>query len=256
MLKYHYASAEDIPDAVKAYYKEHDDGSFQLDVEGAVSKSVNDKFRQSNIQLSRRVEELEQRYKGLDINEFDSIRKRASEADDLEKKLKEVEMATTEKLDELRSEWTKEVAADRDKGFKARDEENARLTQRLRHLTITTALQKSATDANLEPWAITDAVMLGERIFDLDDKGNVVAIDVDAATGTKHKRFDANGDPLTITTWLQEQIAARPGWLPASAGGGAQHQNGVQGRNSKRTPSIDGLSMSERLTLARKTQKG
>ena len=57
VLKFVLDSLEDLEDNVKALYSKHTDGKFYLDVEGAVSKSKVDEFRDNNVSLKQQIEE-------------------------------------------------------------------------------------------------------------------------------------------------------------------------------------------------------
>lgn len=80
--------------------------------------------------------------------------------------------------------------------------------------TIADAVQAAARAAKIVDTAIEDAVMLAERMFDVQD-GNVVTKDnVGVTPGV---------DPAT---WLSDMIQKRPHWLPASKGGGGRPGSG------------------------------
>lgn len=223
-LKLQYDTEDEVPEAAKALYAERD-GKWQLTVEGVVSKTRLDEFRTSNIQLRKEVDTLKAKMGGLTTEDIEELKRQAAEVEAEKQRLKEQQLLDEKKIDELIAERTKKVIEDRDKGFKERDAKLETTTRRLRHLTITTELHKSATALKIEPWAIADAVALGERVFELGDDGKVLAYET-ATDGTRHVRYDEQGEPLTIQGWLAEQVALRPGWMPASAGGGAHHHNG------------------------------
>ena len=88
-----------------------------------------------------------------------------------------------------------------------------------RSRTIADAVQTAARAAKIVDTAIEDVVMLGERMFDVQD-GNVVTKDnVGVTPGV---------DPAT---WLSDMVQKRPHWLPPSKGGGGRPGSGDGGSN-------------------------
>ena len=227
-LRYTYQTEDEIPEEHRALFAAQEDGTFRLQATGAVAKQRLDDMRASNITLQRRVEQLEG--SSIDPDELAELRKIAEDAKQNKEKSEHQKLLEENKLDELREQIRKEATEPlikaRDEALAARDTNIKNLQAQLRAITISSKLQSAATEAELEPWAIGDAVTLGERVFDLDAEGNVVAYEYDPATNTRRQRYNSDGEPLTIEGWLKEEVSKRPGWIPGSAGGGAQHGNG------------------------------
>ena len=73
------------------------------------------------------------------------------------------------------------------------------------------SVRKAAKTENMRDTAVEDALILGERLFDVDENGNVVTKDnVGVTPGV---------DPMV---WLTEVKNTRPHWWPDSVGAGAK----------------------------------
>lgn len=85
---------------------------------------------------------------------------------------------------------------------------------RERTRTIHDEVRRAATSSKVLPEALEDALMLAERVFEVDEDGRVVAKDgVGCTPGV---------DPAV---WLTELQSKRPHWWGPSHGGGAQGNN-------------------------------
>jgi hypothetical protein len=79
-IKFKTQTKDQIPPELQSLYVERD-GSFVLDVEGAVDKSKLDEFRANNIALANQLAEHTKRFQGIDPEE---VRKLAEEKQRLE----------------------------------------------------------------------------------------------------------------------------------------------------------------------------
>lgn len=96
------------------------------------------------------------------------------------------------------------------------------------------AVSKAAKTENMRDTAIEDALILGERLFDLDENGNVVTKDgVGVTPGV---------DP---TVWLTEVKNTRPHWWPESAGAGAKGSTSGKGGFANNPFTAEGWNMTE-----------
>ena len=77
------------------------------------------------------------------------------------------------------------------------------------------AVRSAATAAKLRPEAIEDALLYGERLFDVGEDGVVTAKDNVGVT-----------PGIEPSVWLTEMQTKRPHWFGESAGGGARGGNG------------------------------
>lgn len=112
-------------------------------------------------------------------------------------------------------------------------------TTKERNRTISTAISIAARKAGVQDSAIDDAVLLGERIFDVDETGAVVVKD--------QVGFTPGVDP---TVWFSELQPKRAHWWPASSGGGATGTGGRQG-GATNPWSADNWNMTEQSAIFR-----
>ena len=89
-LKLFIESLEGLDQNVAALYEKADDGKFRLDVEGAVPREKLDEFRNTNIELLRKIDG----YKGIDPQKYQTLL-------GLEKRLTDKELIEAGKVDEV-----------------------------------------------------------------------------------------------------------------------------------------------------------
>lgn len=95
--------------------------------------------------------------------------------------------------------------------------------QRERTRTIHDGVRAEAAKSKVVDTAIEDVLMLAERAFELNEKGELVTKDIAGQT-----------PGLQPSVWLTEMQAKRPHWWPASKGGGAG--GGLGGANAGDNP--------------------
>ncbi len=96
------------------------------------------------------------------------------------------------------------------------------------------AIRSAATSAKILPEALEDALMLGERVMEIDSSGAIVAKDNSGVT--------PGIDPAT---WLTEMQTKRPHWWPASFGGGAGGGRGGAGNGGNNPFTFEHWNMTE-----------
>ena len=113
------------------------------------------------------------------------------------------------------------------------------LTGKERSRTIREALRSAATKLKVPDAAIEDVELLGERLFEIDDSGRIVAKDnVGVTPGI---------DPAM---WLGDQREKRPHWFPGNVGGGSGGGKG-QGNYGSNPWSADGWNLTEQGKILR-----
>ncbi len=80
-LKFIVDSVDGLSEDVAALYSKNEDGKFYLEVEGAVSKTKLDEFRENNVRVLKELD----KYKGIDPSKYADLLKLQAKAD--EKKL-------------------------------------------------------------------------------------------------------------------------------------------------------------------------
>jgi hypothetical protein len=224
-LKFKFKSKDEIPADQQALYVERD-GSFVLDVDGAVDKSKLEEFRANNITLANQLAEQKKRFEGIDP---DQVRKLAEEKQRLEEaqQLKggEVDKVVEGRLKTAKSEWDKQFAA----VTSERDSLNARLTA----IQIDQGVIASATKRGLRPTAMPDITARARTVFRLVD-GAPRAYEADGQTVRVGKDGIA---PMTLDEWVDQQVADAPHLFESNAGGGAAgNGSGGAGNRSAKNP--------------------
>jgi hypothetical protein len=82
--------------------------------------------------------------------------------------------------------------------------------------SIHDAVREAGTKLKILPEALEDALMLGERIFEIDDDGKIIV--KDGATG--------HTAGLDAQAWFVDMQKKRPHWWAPSGGGGAGGNRG------------------------------
>src|SRR5258705_401183 len=106
-LKYRYDKQTDVPSDQVSFYTEHN-GSFILDVDGAIDKSRLEELRTSNVALAKERDDLRQRFDGIDPAE---VRKLADE----KRKLEEAQQLKAGEVDKVIETRIKSVRGDLEK---------------------------------------------------------------------------------------------------------------------------------------------
>lgn len=145
-------------------------------------------------------------------------------------KLAELEAAGGGKLDEEKISSIAEArvksrvaAIEREKAKLAEqlakaDKQITAFTQRERQRKIHDAVRAAAAESKMAEGAVEDALLLAERVFDVDDDGKVTVKD--------QVGFTPGSEPAA---WLSEVQPKRAHWWPPSVGGGARGNNGGGG---------------------------
>lgn len=169
-------------------------------------------------------------------------------------RIAELEAAAAGKVDETKLEQlvearlrTKVSPLEREKdtlakqlGELTQQVEQYKITERTRLIHDT--VRKAAASAKLLPEALEDALMLAERVMEVEDDGRVVVRD--------NVGFTPGVDP---TVWLTDLQPKRPHWWGPSIGGGASGSSraGGGGTNPWRA---DGWNMTEQGRLLRENR--
>jgi hypothetical protein len=111
--------------------------------------------------------------------------------------------------DQLKAQLT--TATEEITGFKAKDKQRA----------IHDKVREAAATAKVLPSALEDALMLAERVFDVDENGNVAVKDQVGYT-----------PGIAPDVWFTEIQSKREHWWEPSVGGGARGGKGSNGTGS------------------------
>ena len=223
-LKSKYQAKDEIPAAHLPFYPERE-GAFVLEAEGLVDKARLDESRASNLALQKQVQELTERFEGIDP---DAVRALQAEKAALED-AKLIKDGEVEKLVEKR---TKPLLTDLEKRLKAAEAQAATLSTQLFEREIERNVVETASKLGLRASAIPDIKARARSVFKITD-GAVAAFEPDG-----RPVFGADGtSPLTFDEWVSAQVTAAPHLFESNAGSGASgHASGGGGIRTGRNP--------------------
>lgn len=213
-----------LPDPVKAEYVERN-GKFELQVEGMKSETDFNRVQTALTQEKKGHGELINRVKLLGDHKIEDV---VAQLD----RIPELEAAAAGKLDDEKINGIVEgrvraklapVERERDT-YKSQLADKDKLiedyTAKERRAAIHDAVRKAATSAKVVPEALEDALLLAERVFELDEKGKVITKDNVGVT-----------PGLEPSVWLTDLQKSRPHWWGPSMGGGGLGNRGGGGSN-------------------------
>lgn len=252
-------SLELVPEGLKEFAKTDDaTGKVQVNV---VANAKLDEFRERNIEMARKLEQLEpamERYKNLVGENPDEFGVELTALRDVNKRVKDGELKTH---DEIEAAITDRVKAIREgyedanknlrgeaQTYKQRADELARELDRTRIAgDVTTAV--IAPDSGVRPEALPDVLERAYRLFKVED-GKLIPKQGEATL------FGANGaDPMTPAEWLVKLRDQAPHYFKGNGGGGASggRDQKIGGMSAEQ---IARLSPEAKLALANKTGAG
>ena len=242
-LKYKYAKREEVPVEHQSFYVERE-GVFCLDAEGATDKVKADEMRSHNVELRKKLEELEVRFNGIDPEQ---VRQLSAEKERLEEeqRLKEgkYQEVLETRLKNAKGEWDKER--------KTLTEDRDTLTSRLTAIQIDQGVTTAATKRGLRPTAIPDITSRARLVFRLVN-GAPRAFEADGTT----VRYGKDGvSPMTLEEWVDAQVSDAPHLFESNAGGGAASNGGGAAAGSQRSVKNPFRKESWNLTEQMKLQK-
>jgi len=174
---------------------------YQLDAEGNPSDEKIKEFRQNNIELMKKITAAEEKIKKFEGVDPEKARNAIAELETL----KEKKLVEEGKIEELLNQRTERMKADfqnqtkiltdkvKDYELKLTDMRN-----QLAESIIDKEIQlRVSSTANPQKGAMPDIISRGRKIFKIDDKGQVVAVDEKGNT-----RFGKDGiSSLSIEEW-------------------------------------------------------
>ena len=212
-LKYEVNSLDDVEEGHRALYAQSGD-KYVLSVDGVVSKTKLDEFRNNNVNLSRQLDELNAKFKDVDPELYAQL---ASE----HQKLKDKKLIDAGKIDELVEERVKQLRGtlegERDT-FKGRYETTR---SRLETVLIDNEVSRYAVESGCVETALDDIVMRARAQFKLDKDDKAVAMD-----GEKIVYGGDGVTPMSIKEWMGALVSKAPHLFKGASGGGASGGGG------------------------------
>jgi hypothetical protein len=239
-LKARISSLDEIEEGLRGLYEEADDGTFVLALDDVDShpgvrglKTAYEKEQERRKKAGDELAALREQ-----IGDLDPETARAAQAKLLE--MEDKKLLDEGKVEELLKQRTERMAKDHEarvKALNAKLEElsgrESELTGRLQKVLVEGAIREAATKHGVRPTAVTDVLMRGNSLFQLDGedplprdaKGEIV-------------RGKNGVDPMTIDEWFGSLQADAPHLFEASNGSGAAGSQRGQGGTHRRTVSL------------------
>lgn len=202
MLKFIYTSQDEIPEGMGDHYTESN-GKWVLNCEGAVPSSRLDEFRQTNIELKKKVEA----FGDLDPVKVKEIMAKADE-------IEAAKVTGDDKVKELVEKRVAKMKEEHDRELEGLRTKLTTTESQLAARTIDAALVEAGAEFGLRPTAHDDAVARGRTLFKLED-GQPVAYKGD------EKLYGKDGSPLSPREFIESLTKTAPHLFEPSEGGGA-----------------------------------
>lgn len=209
-LKFKLESLEGLDENLAKLYVKHDDGFFYLNVDGAVSKSKLDEFRDNNIQLMKDLE----KYKDVDPEKYAELLKKAQENDGKKMvELSKLNDMVEERVATMREEYEKQIGDLTDQLGKSNSQ--------LDVLLIDSAIRTESIKNGIIPSAVDDVVLRAKSVFKVKE-GKAVPFDSEGK-----EIYSKNGeDTMPPGEWVKGLIKTAPHLFIESAGGGSFNNGG------------------------------
>lgn len=218
-----YEKEDEVPEAHKELYSERDGKWVLTGVEGGGYDNV--KRLEGSLEKERNDHKTTKtKFSKVSGKDLDTLLQRDAEYDELKIRAENNKLDDT-KLEEMVNIRLKQKLApierERDewKGKATTFETQvSELTGKEKSRTIRDSIRKAAGKLKVTDTALEDIEVLGERLFEIDDSGRIVAKEnVGVTPGI---------DP---EMWLGDQRDKRPHWFPGNVGGGSGGSKGGPG---------------------------
>lgn len=246
-LKLKYDTQEEIPEGFDGLYTEKDGTWHLTGVEGLQTNENVERLQGALTKEKNDHKETKKKLRALDGVNAETVHDELEELKELRamKEAGELDPAegapSEEKIEEMVNARLARHVAPIERENKALKDENATLKEEnsglsgeIKSSRIQAAIRSEAEKANIASTAIDDVVALGERLFEIDDDGEVLTRDQVGVTPS-----------VTPDMWLQEIKDNKPHWWPASTGGGANGEDRSGGGGSVNPWSRKNWSLTE-----------
>lgn len=214
-------SLEGVPEALHAFYVEKD-GKFELQVIGVPAQGDLDSVRNLLTKEKALHKTLQERVKLLGDHRIEDIPAMLDRIPELEATQGQIDDDKINTIVETRIKARLGPIERENKELKAaaetKDKTISEFEAKDRTRTIHDKVREDATKAKVLPEAIEDALLLADRIFEVDDAGRVVTKDNVGVT-----------PGIEPSVWFTDVQKTRPHWWGPSAGGGAGGNRGGGG---------------------------
>jgi len=256
-LKLKYETQEEIPEGFETLYEEKD-GSWHLTgIEGLQTNENVERLQGALTKEKADHKVVKTKLRALEGVDPETVHDELEELKELRamKEAGELEPGdgapSEEKIEEMVNARLARHVAPIERENKTLKEENGTLKEEngtlggeIRSGKIQAAIRVQAEKAKIAPTAIDDVVALGERLFEIDDAGEILTRDAVGVTPS-----------VTPDMWLQEIKDQKPHWWPTSTGGGANGDDRPGGGGGANPWSAKSWSLTEQGKLFKEDPK-
>lgn len=199
-----------------------------------IEKAKVNEFRNNNLALNTSVEALNAKIKGVDFDEYSTLKKNAQE-------MKDKEMISAGKVGELVDEKVKKIRTEQVEKMKELQENNANLSTELNAQVVGSAVKTASIKAGIVGTAIDDVLMRANSVWTVKD-GKPVALNKDGNTIW----LDGTTEPLTLDKWVESLNDTAPHLFGESKGTGAKNAKYDANTKTMTRQSFDAISQKDR----------
>lgn len=215
-LKFKLDNLDGLDEALKSLYSQGTDGKYYLDVDGAVAKERLDEFRQTNVELMKKIDSV----KDVDLEKYKAW-------EEEHRKKAEGELINAGKVDELIAQRVQAMREDYEVKIKAYEDRIGQDTRRLEVLLIDNEVRAAAVQAGVAPSAVDDVLLRAKTVYQVKE-GVPIALDQKGQT-----LYGKDGQtPLAIGDWVKGLKESASHLFLQSNGSGSGH-NGGGGRQNQ-----------------------
>jgi len=185
--------------------------------------------------LEEKNREISQQWEGMDPKMVKAIMERMQ--NDEETKLMaegKIDEVLERRTGAMKTDYEKQLAKEREeREALAKDRDG--LSGKVKTMLINGMVRQAATEHDLNPSAVEDAIQRAKNVFQIDENDKPLAKNAD---GTIVVGKDAKS-PISVSEWLGNMKETAPHWFKSSSGAGAQGGPGAGGANDGYTISRD-----------------
>lgn len=213
-LKFVVKDLMEVPEALRNLYVKREDGAYQLEAEGAVDKSKLNEFRETNVELMKKLDQ----FKDLDPTKYQELM-------ETQRKIREKQLIEAGKVDEVIAERVRAMREEHTKELAKREDALKIANRQLETLLIDNTVKSVAIQQGVLPTAMDDIVLRAKTVFSIqdgqpvmkDEKGQVV--------------YGEDGvSPMSIDSWAKKLKVAAPHLFAGFSGSGAPGARGGNGQ--------------------------
>ena len=227
-LPFYADTLDNVPEQLHSFYRKEEAGGYTLGVEGVAPKRKVDEFRDNNRKLQAQIQELQEKYQFVDLEEYKSLKEKVADNDtkgfvpqtDIEKEVEKRIRKMQKEYEENTSELNKQLSSQ---------------SEKLSQLLIDNEVATTASSANALDTAMDDILMRVRSKFTVV---NGVAVAKDSAGETE---YNAKGDPLTIAEYITSMRETAPHLFKTSVGAGSTGSNTSRRNMNLNQPKVTAL---------------